>query len=601
MSRAFYHILFAAALFLANFPLIAVAQPPPAIPQGVNLGQLQVQQPLVDATVPVTLNAFFDPPVVQPGQKSFYRVAITATESSIQWPDEVYAPTGLNFGVNTRGQILRGSSAVFQPLTVFAYEVAAAQPGKFTVPSFNLNVYGTNEFVPQATLQVTTNPPPDMTAPRRLLLQPSLTNVYAGQPFLVSVILPAGPGGQLDMLREVQLNGTGFIVDKYNVRQMAQSISLEGNPNPVMAYMCEMNVTPAAAGHMSLSAQAFAVGGLNGFSGRIVVHGGAVILGGGGNTEHYDFLTSEPVDITVAPLPATDRPDSFTGSIGQFLIDPPHLSANRLHTGQPVSLTMGIHGEGDLTRYVPPNVPRSREWQIIAEQSPNINFTLIPRTDDVQATPAIPFSYFDPIAGQYVDATIPPQPVTVDGEGLPMTMAAENNSSNAPPRLSDFASSPGWSAPDLKPPQLRVWFVAVQFLPVLALLALLQWDRLRRFLEAHPEILRRIHARRALRREKRNWQRAVTMRDAPAFAVSAVRAMQTACAPHFPAQADALVGADIASVLDDADRSGAAGETVRKIFTAVDTRFAATHPAPPDLLALEPHAAAALAKLEEKL
>jgi hypothetical protein len=180
-------------------------------------------------------------------------------------------------------------------------------------------------------------------------------------------------------------------------------------------------------------------------------------------------------------------------------------------------------------------------------------------------------------------------------------MAADNTSSNPPPRLSGFVSSPGRSAPNLAPPQLRGGLIAAQFLPVLAFLGLLQWDRRRRFLAAHPEILRRIRARRALRREKQIWQRAMARRDSAAFAQSAVRAMQTACAPHFPAQPDALVGADISSVLDEADRLGDAGETVRQLFTAADSRFAAAHPGPPDLLALEPRAAAALAKLEEKL
>jgi hypothetical protein len=322
-----------------------------------------------------------------------------------------------------------------------------------------------------------------------------------------------------------------------------------------------------------------------------------------GGTPQYNFLTSEPVDINVSPLPMAGRPDSFTGTIGRFFMDEVHLSANRLHTGQPISMVVSVHGEGDLNRFVPPAVPRSQDWQIIAQSdTPGINFTLIPRTDEVRATPAIPFSYFDPESGQYVDATIPPQPVTVEGDGLPVELpVAREVEPGTPAKLSGLVASPGLTAGNLRPPQLRVWLVVVQLLPVLLLLALLRWDQHRRFLEAHPEIVRRNRARKALRREKQRWQQAVAQRDAPAFAASAVRAMQTACAPHFPAQPDALVGADVLSVLSEADRNSGPGEIVREIFTATDARFAANKNEPGDLLALEPRAAAALQKLEEKL
>ena len=80
------------------------AQTPPQLPPG-GLIQLQVPQPAVDVSSPVIATAAFDPPVVRPGEKTFYRVTVAATESSIQWADEIAAPPGLKFGSAARGQL----------------------------------------------------------------------------------------------------------------------------------------------------------------------------------------------------------------------------------------------------------------------------------------------------------------------------------------------------------------------------------------------------------------------------------------------------------------------------------------------------------------
>ena len=59
-------------LFVVGFfcflpvPFSLLAQAPPQLPPG-GLAQLQVAQPAVDVSSPVTAKAMFDPPVVPPG------------------------------------------------------------------------------------------------------------------------------------------------------------------------------------------------------------------------------------------------------------------------------------------------------------------------------------------------------------------------------------------------------------------------------------------------------------------------------------------------------------------------------------------------------
>ena len=114
--------------------------------------------------------------------------------------------------------------------------------------------------------------------------------------------------------------------------------------------------------------------------------------------------------------------------------------------------------------------------------------------------------------------------------------------------LSGLATAPGRSVTSLVPAQQRAWFIGLQFVPAIALAGLWQWDRRRRFLEQHPGVVLRRRARRVLRKQKRVLNRAAKEGDARTFAATAVDAMRTAIAPHFPAEPRALVGRDVLQV-----------------------------------------------------
>jgi hypothetical protein len=578
-------------------PLWLRAQAPPQIPPG-GLIQLQVAQPAVDVSSPVTTTAAFDPPVVRAGEKTFYRVTVDATESSIQWPEEIAAPPELKFGPDARGQLTQFPGNRFRPLTSFIYEVRASAPGHFVVANFTASAYGKPVEIPAATLEVraANAPPPEADAPRELMLETSATNVFLGEPFRVRVVLPAGPSNNIEALREIQLNGDGLMTDKTVARQSIAAINIGGQVKPALT--CEMVATPIMAGRLKFSAQGFTAG--REFTAPISIQGQVILAGG---PTKYVLLVSELVELNVRPLPVEGELPGFTGAIGKFFCDPPQLSTNRLLVGEPAHLKIIFHGEGELTRLTPPAPPRSPDWQIIPDNPPDTGYTLIPLTDEARATPAIPFSYFDPATAKYADLTIPPLPVTVVGEGLPVQLPAMDGESEsaAPLKLSGLAMMPGKTAGSLKPLQLRGWFVGVQLAPVIGFVALWRWNRRRRFLEAHPEIVRRRQARRALRREKRKLQKAVTAGDAVAFVQHVAEAMRIAVAPQDAANPLALVCADVLAQLGGAGQNGRAGETVRKVFAAADAQFAATPQTRADLLELNSDVEAVLLELEAKL
>jgi hypothetical protein len=234
------------------------------------------------------------------------------------------------------------------------------------------------------------------------------------------------------------------------------------------------------------------------------------------------------------------------------------------------------------------------------------NFTLVPISDNVRETPAIPFSCFDPERGEFVDLTIPSLPITVLPGETPMSdeFAAANLETDEQPKktsLSKLAQTPG-RVEGLVPLQMRPWFPLVQVSPALMFCGLWLWDRRRKYLEQHPDIVRRRQARRALRRERRAIDRALERGDSAGFVNCSVNAMRIASAPHFPAHPQALVCRDVLEVLNGDGQNGRAGEVVRKFFAAADDRsFGAAPQSHGELMRERKEMEQVLSKLEARL
>jgi hypothetical protein len=573
------------------------AQVPVRLSPGV-AAQIQMQQTPVEVALPevVTAKAEFDPPAARPGEKVLYRVSFEATRNSLAWPESLPASAGLELGSIASGQITRMEGNKYRPLTAFVCEAWAAAAGTYSVSNFTVFCDGKAVVIPAASLEVNPNIPADMPRRPRLLLQVGETNLFVGQPVRLRVLMPASSGNNVEALREVQFNCDGFMTDKTQTRQAVEGVQIEGQTRP--AYVYETVATPMTTGRLKLSAQAFTAG--RDFSGPITISGGQVTIPGG--PPSYTLMLTESKEINVRPLPTDEELPGFTGAIGKFLAEPARLSTNRIRVGEPVHLSFGFRAEGNLLHYVPPALPASRDWQIIMDRAPGNGITFIPLTAEATSTPAIPFSAFDPAMKMFYDLTIPAQAVTVTGEGLPLefrTLYEETNSQAL--KMSALELSPGKTTASLMPLQLQRWFVVLQLLPALGLIALWRWDERRRFLEAHPEIVRRRQARQALRREQRQLNKARNEGDGDKFIQHAAAAMRVAVAPHFPAEARALVGADVLSQLEDTATDHRLAATVRTVFAAADAQYAVKNDTIVDLATLSTEVDLVLKKLEAKL
>ena len=588
---------------------------------------LMLSQPKIEISAPVTATAAFDPPVVRPGEKSLYRVTLSALEESVDWPEHLDGPPQLEMTRGAHGEILRMLGASYVPLSAFNYHVRPSGTGEFTVPEFKVNVYGKPVTVPAARLQVVAAAAAPAQPAQRIVLDLPVTNLFVGQAVRAKVMLPGTAGGVVQGLAQVQLIGRGFLVDLGGVRQRIEALA--SGPTRIPTFIYESTLTPMAAGKLSVFAQGFVAG--SHFSGPIIITGTATIPGG---SPQYALLESEPVELDVRPLPPEGALPGFTGAIGNYELGAPRLATNVVQVGEAVKLTVTVTnlGDGPLARLVAPPAPTVRDWQVFGptevapaqpfQMAPSVlsgggdnvkgittfTYTLIPMTAEARATPAIAFSYFDPKRAAYTDLTIPAVPITVHPSAVPgdlqalLQAAAPAAETEKEPVLSGLASSPGRTVGGLVAVQEQTWFPLVQLAPAAAFLLLWGWDRRRRYLDQHPEVLVRRRARRELHRKWRAARHAALAKDASGFATAAVSAMRVACAPHYPAEPRALVGSDVLALVRGTSDNGRASEVVRRFFAVTDaSRFAVAGGDATELLALEPELDRVLQGLEQKL
>jgi hypothetical protein len=632
-------LVFLWSLDLGVWSFSAHAQSAAPIPQDPLISLMQAQ-PRIEINGPVNPSAAFDPPAVRPGEKAIYRVSFNALEESIEMPKEITASKELSLQAGAHGQILQLLGPVMVPFTTFNYRVRASTNGEFNVPEFVVQVYGKPVKVPAARLEVSSTPAATAMTPQHLYLEIPATNTFIGQPVPARILLPGLANGSFQSLGQVQLSGQGFVVDQGAAHQRIESMPRAGAN--VATYFYETMLTPIQGGKLSIFAQGFTSGSR--FGGNIVINGSIMVPGG---QQQYVLLESDPVELSTRPLPREGELAGFTGAIGKFTVDPPVLATNTLRVGDPVRLTVAIHGGPNLGRLVAPQPPRVRDWQVFETTTNNappqvavaqglitFSYTLIPLTEESRATPPIPFSFFDPEREAYVDLTIPSVPVQIKPGAAPADLgallktgpgAAEDEKDLT---LSGLAASPGRSAHSLVPLQRNSWFPLLQLLPAAVFLGLWIWDRRRRYFEQHPEVLVRRRARRALHREWRALRQAARSGDAQGFASAAVSAMRVGCAPHYPAEPRALVGSDVLQLLQERPNPvpissypripsptksighvetpkfdlHRVSDAVRRFFTITDaTRFTASKSDPTELLALQPELDQVLQQLEARL
>ena len=151
-------------------------------------------------------------------------------------------------------------------------------------------------------------------------------------------------------------------------------------------------------------------------------------MGGGGRRYPVERST-EPVKMTIKPLPVVGKPEGFTGAVGKYTMDV-LAKPTKLKIGDPITLTINIRGEGNIQTIgepllAPEGMKDFKAYNFEAKVTITgrgngikgeklFNKVIEPQSEDSGVIPGISFSYFDPELEKYKTITHAPIPIEVE-------------------------------------------------------------------------------------------------------------------------------------------------------------------------------------------
>ncbi len=151
-------------------------------------------------------------------------------------------------------------------------------------------------------------------------------------------------------------------------------------------------------------------------------------MGGGGRRYPVERST-EPVKLIIKSLPVVDKPEGFTGAVGEYTMDV-LAKPTKVKVGDPITLSIKIRGEGNIQTIGEPLLApdgmkafKAYNYEVkvtITDRGDGIkgekffNKVVEPRSEDVDVIPGISFSYFDPVLEKYKTLTHEPIPIEVE-------------------------------------------------------------------------------------------------------------------------------------------------------------------------------------------
>lgn len=143
-----------------------------------------------------------------------------------------------------------------------------------------------------------------------------------------------------------------------------------------------------------------------------------------GSTSRHN-VNSKPVTITVQNLPTADRPDNFTGAVGNFDISA-SISSHSIKVGDPITYTLTINGRGNFKHFDPPPISsveniRFIDPEITTELEDDkitgkklVKFLIIAQEPGNYIIPPFQFNFFDPINKSYKNIQTTQHSITVE-------------------------------------------------------------------------------------------------------------------------------------------------------------------------------------------
>jgi len=339
-------------------------------------------------------------------------------------------------GQSQQISIINGQRTVSLLLT---YAVAAAQPGDYTIPAFNVPVGGA--MLPSQPLALKVHPAaaklPDTETYRQLTfvkMRTSKTNVFLGEPFSLEVKLYLTRGGEIQL---PSLRVDGFTFAPFQSQQGQEPVG-----STQYAFILFRTVATAVkVGRLPLGPAQCS------FNLHIRTGGNEFFdpFNRGVRVQPVTIL-SDPLDIDVQPLPVEGRPADFKGAIGNFQMTATAAPLD-VAVGDPITLRVQVSGRGGFDSVPMPSLDQWRDFKtypptVKTEVPDPLNMAGVktfeqvvqPQTADLKELPGFTFSYFDPEARSYRTHRHPATPLKVRAAAIaqaPTVVMSTNATANA--------------------------------------------------------------------------------------------------------------------------------------------------------------------------
>ncbi len=202
-------------------------------------------------------------------------------------------------------------------------------------------------------------------------------------------------------------------------------------------------------------------------------------------------LKSTPVKIKVTALPDKNKPDNFSGAVGSFTIAG-KLDKEELTTDDVATLTLNITGSGNIKIFEAPklNLPNGLNTfdplvtdtitgrSTTISGTKKINYSITPHTPGDYKIPVIPFTFFNPVTGNYVTVSTPEYKIHVKpGKHYQPSLQKDNNNLVIND-LHDIIAKPlNNISYNSTPLLLSTGYWSLYALPLLAFIGLIIWKK----------------------------------------------------------------------------------------------------------------------------
>ncbi|HEY3863571.1 MAG TPA: BatD family protein [Verrucomicrobiae bacterium] len=458
----------------------------------------------------------------------------------------------------------------------YTVEVQPTHAGDFVIPAMTVDAGGTRLTSRALTLKaVQGNAPQNNSGPETAMVRvaPGVTRMYLGQ--VIPIEIQCYFLNNVDRPQMPQFNGNNFIIGALPTNP-DRSRSQQGN-NLYNCFNFRTTATATRAGVQSLGPVNWSMNEW---------YGQRDIFGRLSRTRPLT-VTSDPVQITVLPIPTNGAPASFHGAIGKFALAQYDAGPVSVNVGDPITLKIRIAGTGSFDTVALP--ASEQEWREFKTYPATSKFepsdamqmqgskyfeqVITPLNAEVKQLPAFAFSFFDPATAAFHTLNHAPVPLSVHAIAATPQPTVIASSASAPEsqqenqdivHIKPLAGAVAMAAPPLV---RQPWFLALQILPPLAWVCALFWRRQKEKLANSPRLRRHRDVARKVREGLAQLPAQAAANDAAQFHATILRLLQEQLGERLDLPGPAITEA----VLDDIKGLDAGAlALLRELFRACD-------------------------------